>query len=128
MTSWDERYRGGEASGREPSPLLVRAVASLAPGRALDLACGLGRHALFLGQQGWSVTAVDSSHVAMELLARQAAERGLPIDARVADLEAGEFAIAPGAYELICDFFYLQRDLFPQIRAGLREAGRFVAA
>ena len=40
------------------------------------------------------------------------------MDARVADLERGEFEIEPGAYEVVCDFYYLQRDLFPRMRAG----------
>ena len=44
------------------------------------------------------------------------------------DLERGEFAIAPAAYDLICDFFYLQRDLFAAIREGVREGGAFIGA
>jgi hypothetical protein len=47
------------------------------------------------------------------------------VDARVADLEAGSFAIEPGAFDLICDFFYLQRNLFPQIREGVCPGGTF---
>lgn len=53
---------------------------------------------------------------------------GLRVDARVADLEAGEFAIEPAGYDLICDFFYLQRDLFPKIREGVRPGGLVAAA
>ena len=54
--------------------------------------------------------------------------RGLEVDARVADLEAGEFQIVPGTYDLICDFFYLQRSLFPSIREGVRPGGTFAGA
>jgi hypothetical protein len=46
----------------------------------------------------------------------------------VADLESREFAIEPFAYDLICDFHYLQRDLFPDIREGVRPGGVVVAA
>ena len=59
---------------------------------------------------------------------RQGAAPGLAIDARVADLQAQEFAIEPAAYDLICDFYYLQRDLFPAIREGVRPGGAVAAA
>jgi len=74
------------------------------------------------------VTAVDVSSVAIEILRRRAAEAGVEVDARVGNLEAGELAIKRSAYDLICDFYYLQRDLFPRIRRGLRPGGRFVAS
>ena len=124
MPNWDERYTSSGGELQEPAPLLVEAVEHVSPGRALDLACGLGRHAIFLARLGWQVTAVDSSTVAIE----QVRGHGLVIDARLADLEKGEFSIDPNAYDLICDFLYLQRSLFPQIRAGVRPGGLFVAA
>jgi hypothetical protein len=52
----------------------------------------------------------------------------LTIDARVADLEKDEFQIDPAAYDLICDLYYLQRDLFPLIRSGVKPGGGVVAA
>ena len=137
MADWDERYERGEYATLEPSALLVRAVETFAaarggrrPGglRALDLACGAGRHALYLAERGFDVTAVDSSRAGVEITRRRAGERGLRLDARVADLERGEFPLEPASYDLICDFYYLQRDLFPQIRAGVRRGGLFVAA
>lgn len=128
MADWDERYRQGSHATLEPNPLLVRAIESLPAGRALDVACGAGRHALLLARHGWNVTAVDSSSVGIELTRERAREFGVEVDARVADLERGEFEIEREAYELICDFYYLQRDLWPQIRAGVREGGLVVAA
>lgn len=128
MADWDERYGRGEHIIIEPMPLLVRIAEGLAPGRALDLACGPGRHAIFLAERGWQVTAVDASRVGIELLQRQAGERGLHVDARVADLERGEFEIDAEAYDLVGVFYYLQRDLFPQIRAGVRPGGGVVVA
>ncbi len=77
VREWDERYAGGGAPA-EPSSTVLAALAGLAPGRALDLAAGAGRHALELSARGWSVTAVDSSARAVELGQRRAAERGLP--------------------------------------------------
>jgi len=134
MADWDERYGRGDYATLEPSPLLARAVELCGAGdgdgerRALDLACGAGRHALFLAARGFRVTAVDASRVGVELTRERARERGLALDARVADLERGEFEIEPAAYDLVCDFYYLQRDLFPALRAGVRPGGLFVAS
>ncbi|MCA1592113.1 MAG: methyltransferase domain-containing protein [Acidobacteria bacterium] len=137
MSDWDERYRRGEHAGVEPSRLLVRAVEmlaresvdeKLAARRALDLACGAGRHAIYLAAQGFNVTAVDASRVGVEMVERRARERGLRLDARVADLERGEFEFEPCVYDIVCDFYYLQRDLFHDVRASVRRGGLFVAA
>jgi tellurite methyltransferase len=132
MADWDERYGRGDYATLEPSPLLERAVELCGGGgearRALDVACGAGRHALLLAARGFKVTAVDASRVGVELLRERARERGLEIDARVADLERGEFRVEPEAFDLVCDFYYLQRDLFPALRAGVRPGGLFVAS
>ncbi len=75
---WDDRYRVDELIWKaEPNRFLVDDVAGLAPGRALDLACGEGRNALWLAGRGWQVTAVDFSAVGLEKARRLAAERGL---------------------------------------------------
>ena len=119
---WDHKY--SERPGfdcRHPRDVVVRAAALLAPGRALDLACGRGRNAIFLADRGWQVTAVDVSKIALEGISH-------PNIATVhADLEAGEFSIESGSYDLIVDTFYLERDLFPAIQNGLRVNGVFVA-
>lgn len=128
MADWDERYRRGEHATTEPNHLLVRVAESLPAGRALDVACGTGRHALFLARMGWRVTAVDASRVGIEITKERARKLDVEIDARVCDLEGKEFEIERGAYDLICDFYYLQRDLWPEIRAGLRAGGTLVAA
>ncbi|MDJ0459189.1 class I SAM-dependent methyltransferase [Arthrobacter sp. NQ7] len=66
-TVWDERYRSKTRlwSGK-PNPQLVREAGGLRPGKALELGCGEGADAIWLAQQGWSVTAVDVSAVALE--------------------------------------------------------------
>jgi SAM-dependent methyltransferase len=128
VADWNERYRKGEHSPIEPHQLLVRASQSLAPGKALDVACGAGRHAIYLAAAGWLVTAVDASPVGIEVTRHRAAEHGVMIEAVTADLEQGQFIIRPDAYDLICIFYYLQRDLFPELKAGLRAGGTFVGA
>ncbi len=128
MADWDDRYSRGEHIITEPLPLLVRVAEMLAPGRALDLACGPGRHAIFLAERGWKVTAVDGSRVGIELLKKNARDRGVEVDARVADLERNGFEIEREAFDLIGVFYFLQRDLFPQIRAGVAPGGVVIAA
>ncbi len=128
MADWDERYRRGEHASDKPHALLVRASETRSPGRALDVACGAGRHAIYLAEHGWDVVAVDSSSVAIALMCERAAARGVTVEARVADLERDEFVIEPDAYNLVCDLYYLQRNLFPHIRAGVRVGGTIIAA
>jgi SAM-dependent methyltransferase len=131
MTDWDERYRDQEWLKEDPHPLIVNFASSiepgLAPGLALDLACGVGRHAVWLASRGWRVTAVDSSRVAIDILRRRADEMELSIDVCHADLERREFMIEPEAYDLIVDCKYLQRDLFPEIKRGVRVGGSVIA-
>jgi len=124
--NWDQHFADPAHVDLEADPLLIEAADLLPPGRALDLACGPGRHALYLARLGWRLTAVDASAVAIGLLRAKAS--GLAIDAQVADLERGEFAITPGAYELICDFYYLQRGLFAELREGVHPGGVFAGA
>jgi SAM-dependent methyltransferase len=77
---WDERYRVDELIWKaEPNRFLVEEAAGLAPGRALDLACGEGRNALWLAERGGQVTAVDFSSVGLEKARRLASERGLEL-------------------------------------------------
>lgn len=123
--NWEERYADAGSLDFTPSPLLAEVAEVIVPGRALDLACGTGRNTLYLAGLGWNVVAVDGSLSAIRLLRERGA--GLPIDARVADLEHGGFAIEPSGYDLICDFFYLDRALFPPIREGVRPGGLFAA-
>lgn len=127
MADWDERYKGRENIIKDPVPLLADFAPRLRPGRALDLASGTGRHAIYLAEQGWRVTAVDASSVGIELAKQTARARNVEVDWVVADLEQREFAIEHEAYDLIGVFYYLQRDLFPQIRAGVRRGGVFIA-
>lgn len=66
-TDWDERYRAAELVwGAGPNRWVEEELADLPPGRALDLACGEGRNALWLARGGWQVTAVDFSAAALE--------------------------------------------------------------
>lgn len=134
MNRWDAKWterQSRQEFNEQPHPLVVEFAAKLEHGRALnrvlDVACGVGRHAIYLAERGWQVTAVDSSKVAIEILTDRANELGIQIDARIADLETGEFVIEPAAYDLIVNCHYLQRDLFPAIKSGVRNGGVVIA-
>ena len=119
LDEWDQRHR--QARLEPPLPLLVRTASRLAPGRALDLACGTGRHALWLAGQGWSVTAVDGSRAAIEILRERAGR--LPVEAMVADLEKHEYRIEPSQWDLIVVSHYFQRDLIETVKQGVVPGG-----
>jgi len=125
--TWDERYANGKYSSAAPHKLLIELAGKIKAGKALDLACGTGRHALFLAEKGWRVTAVDNSAVGIEIAKQRAKEKGLTIDFRLADLEKGEFQIEENAYDLICDFYYLQRGLFEEMKKGLNLGGIIIS-
>ena len=123
LREWDERYRSGEQVFDTPVPLVVNIAQGLKPGAALDLACGAGRNAIYLAEHGWRVTAADGAPSAIKMVRDRAAERGVEVDLRTANLQRGEFVIEPSAYDLICDCYYLQRNLFPAMKAGVRPGG-----
>jgi tellurite methyltransferase len=126
LAEWNERYRSGEQVFETPAPLVEETIARLKPGVALDLACGPGRNALYLAQHGWRVMAVDGSPVAIDRLRDRARQKHFDIDARLADLERGEFEIESSAFDLIVDSYYLQRDLIPAMQRGLRGGGTLI--
>ena len=126
LAGWEQRYRGQEETTEpSPNPLLVEAARSLPPGRALDLACGTGRNALWLAEHGWSVTAVDGSPTAINILRQRAA--GLRIETQIADLEDSSFTIAPASYDLIAICYYLERKLFEPAKRALVPGGILIA-
>ena len=126
LAGWEQQYRTQEEKAASPPhPLLVDVANSLPPGRALDLACGTGHNALWLAANGWSVTAVDGSPTAVELLRRR--EAGLRIETQIADLEGSAFTIEPASYDLIAMCYYFQRSLVERCRQGLAPGGVMVA-
>ncbi len=116
---WNRRYRR-ETFDAQPASI-VRAHALRAPvGRALDVACGNGRHACYLAGLGFGVDAVD---IAAEGLKRFVC-RPQGIRRICADLD--HFAIPPGRYSLIVNVRYLNRRLLPAIQDGLAPGGMLI--
>ncbi|RFA21148.1 class I SAM-dependent methyltransferase [Subtercola boreus] len=97
---WDARYADLSQlwSGR-PNATLISEATSLNPGRVLDVGCGEGADALWLSEQGWQVTALDVSKVALDRAESEAAARGQ----HVTWLHAGllEAGIEPGSFDLV---------------------------
>lgn len=96
---WNRRYETSELVWTaEPNQLLVAEVAGLPPGRALDLGAGEGRNAVWLAQQGWTVTAVDFSDVALAKARDLASSRGVQLDTVCQDATAFE---PPSKFDLV---------------------------
>jgi SAM-dependent methyltransferase len=103
---WDTRYaETGLLWSRDPNRFLVAEAADLSPGRALDLACGEGRNAIWLAERGWRVTAVDFSEVAIAKARERAAQDGSEVDFHCLDLL--DYEPEPGSYDLVL-VLYLQ--------------------
>ena len=102
-TDWDQRYAGRELVwSAEPNRVVAEVVGRLSPGRALDLGTGEGRNAIWLAEQGWRVTAVDFSQVAVERARSLAAKRAVTVDWRVADVVGFEPVEGSFDFVLLC--------------------------
>ncbi len=117
---WDARYR--EGSHRDAAaPAWLEALALPRSGRALDVAAGAGRAALWLAARGLDTLAVDVSPAGLELAERRARDAGLSLRTQAIDLE--HEALPGGPFDVISCFHYLQRDLFPQLIERLAPGG-----
>jgi SAM-dependent methyltransferase len=96
---WDARYAWVEDVWDEANRFLVAEAAELEPGRALDLACGQGRNAIWLATRGWEVTGVDFSEVAVVKALARAERDALPATFVCADLL--DYEPDAGAYDLV---------------------------
>jgi SAM-dependent methyltransferase len=124
-TEWESRYGAGTDDGvRPPSRFLVAVLPLLPPGRALDVACGDGRNALYLARQGWRVEAIDFAHAGLARLLAIARRDGLSVDAVQADLE--QFPLPRARYDVVVNARYLQRSLFGALKDSLRAGGTVV--
>lgn len=98
--AWNHRYADAELIWTaEPNRFLVEVAEGLPPGRALDLATGEGRNAVWLAGRGWRVTGVDFSEAGLAKARRLAAERGVDVEWLLADLRG--YAPEPEAFDLV---------------------------
>lgn len=120
---WDERYRGTEPVwSARPNRFVEQELAGLPAGRAVDLAAGEGRNAVWLAERGWGVDAVDFSAVALAKAERLAAERGVRLHTVCSDLTV--WSAPDAAYDLaLIAYLHLPR---PQVAQVLRLAATAV--
>jgi SAM-dependent methyltransferase len=138
---WDDRYaQPGYWAGTQPAEFLLEVLPLLPRGKALDVACGEGRNAVFLASQGWTVLAVDRSQPALDKAEALARDRGVAVswsrsplrpESRKshlallkADLESIRLPIR--MFDLVTCFNYLQRPLMPLLVQTLRPGGMLV--
>ena len=127
---WDRKYAVVESLwALKPNRFLVAEVKGLAPGRALDLACGEGQNAIWLAALGWDVTGVDFSNVAIAKARARAVRDGVAATFVCADLV--EYEPEPGAFDLVV-ILYLHiaadelRGVLAKASTALAPGGTFV--
>jgi len=119
---WDKKYAMEKyLFGREAISFLKDHVDLLPKGQVLDLAMGEGRNGVFLATKGFQVTGVDISAEGLKKAEALAAEQSATITTVVADLET--YDIPLNTFDVIICTYYLQRNLFPKIAAGLKPGG-----
>ncbi|MFQ5733398.1 MAG: class I SAM-dependent methyltransferase [Planctomycetaceae bacterium] len=124
---WDEKYRAGDSPECvQPDDWLVHNASQQPPGRALELACGLGHNAIWLAQRGWTVEALDVSPAGLRLASALARRVDAPpVNWVAADLD--DFSPAENRYDLAVVFRFLDRDRVPGlIENALRPGGRLI--
>lgn len=126
--AWNKKYSEGSHRSLEPDPFLVSAydefLSGSAPGLALDVAGGVGRHSIWLAQRGWRVNLLDISEVGIKQAMANAESARTPesISAEIRDLNVMQ-DLGREQYDLIVVFFFLQRELFPALISALKPGG-----
>jgi tellurite methyltransferase len=120
---WNAKFLAGEAQSFDPDPLIVEIGSSLPRGRALDLAGGAGRHALWLAQRGWDVTLADVADEGLAIGSMRAAENNVALATRRES--AGETLAwaAQQPFDLVVVIWCLLRDQFPTLPSALAPGG-----
>ena len=133
---WNQHYRGRPCAAMgEPNPLLAEWLPRLtidSPSPfAADVACGAGRHALYLARHGWRVEAMDISEVALESLAAAAKAEGLAITCLQRDFEPVPPAelppFEPARYDLAVVMRYTNLPLIGCLAGAIRPGGYLIA-
>lgn len=97
---WDHRYSGDQLWSGNPNGSLVNEASSLAAGRALDVGAGEGGDAVWLAENGWTVTASDISRRGLDRVQAEAERRGLQVECLESDANAAS-AFGTGQYDLV---------------------------
>jgi 2-polyprenyl-3-methyl-5-hydroxy-6-metoxy-1,4-benzoquinol methylase len=128
---WDKKYREGSHSSLAPDPFLLYVHAEFLsgqpPGSALDVAGGVGRHAIWLAEHGWRVKLLDISGAGIAQATENAARSvaGSAIVTELRDLNTAQ-DLGRELYDLVIVFFFLQHELFPALAAALKPGGHLI--
>lgn len=124
MTDWDERFRSGEYPRcPDPSTVLVDHVESFPAGRALDVACGTGRNAVFLAAAGYEVDAIDQSREGLRITRRNATDRGVADRLNLVQADVPTYSFPEAAYDVVTISFYRALARFSDIKEALAPGG-----
>lgn len=124
MTGWDERFRTGEyPQNPDPSPVLEQYLSDIPDGRALDVATGTGRNAVFLASEGYDVDAIDKSREGLRITRENATDRGVEDRIDLVQTDIPAYGFPTDTYDLITISFYRAIDRFPDIKEALRDGG-----
>lgn len=115
---WNDKHQNHPLPD-SPSETLTKYLYLASRGKALDLACGLGRNSRYLVEEGFEVDAVDISDYALSQLEDVAGIHTQEINLR-------EYQIPLNQYDLICNIFFNERRLTPYIKEGLKPGGILV--
>lgn len=119
---WDKMYNTrAYIYGKEPAVFLRDNIARLPVGRALDIAMGEGRNAVYMAKKGFRAIGVDYSEVAIRKAKLLARENHVSIETINADLT--NYQIKPEHYDVIVNINYHQKSLIPGIKKGLKNGG-----
>jgi SAM-dependent methyltransferase len=127
---WDLKYEQGLPSLVQADPFFISAYGQFVDqyfpnaGVALDLACGLGRHALWLASRHWRVSGIDVSDVAIGKFSQAALGLNVKIDLFIGD--AAEYKFEPTRFDLVVLFYHLDRSLFPKMVSALKPGGLLI--
>lgn len=121
---WNRKYSTpGFEPDWAPDVILAEHLKDLQPGRALDVACGVGANALFLAKRGFRVDAIDISDVAIERLRKAATAEGVcdSVHLVLADVHSYPFEVE--TYDLVLCFRFLARAVLERMKAALKPGG-----
>lgn len=123
--TWNQMFRNGVGFKHEPNQLLVDTVRGVRPGKALDVAMGQGRNALYLASQGWEVTGVDLSDEGIRQARAEADKRGLTLRTVNTNIDGYDFGV--NRWDLVT-MIYAGDDVkwIEKIKPSLRKGGLFV--
>ena len=124
---WNDKHaatHGDDAPSKFLQEILASKTWLIPPGRALDVATGKGRNAIYLASQRFRVDAVDISAAALQEARKEARAKAQAVNFIEADLEHAD--LPRGAYDLVINFNYLDRGLVTHMKSALKPGGHIV--